>query len=223
MGDAQFLTYFLSQFATYRSRHHYFTEKRLRQAQGLYQRTIPRACTGIQQFRSRSDAVLIVGDTGQVIAEQVGHKQQPVGNLELRIIAFQHAVKLEKRIDGHHLNTRFRIMPGKRRFIKEFFGQTIRPRVTIADRIAQQVTVLVNQSEVHSPRINADAADGVALTNRLTDAVLHLLEQSREIPIDMIAHTHLPVGETANLFQLQYTPVDGTGHHATASTSEVHR
>ncbi|CCZ87772.1 unknown [Phocaeicola plebeius CAG:211] len=77
------------------SRHNHFSEKVLRKSQLPNQLEIPGACLGIQQFRRRSYAILIISHSRKVIAEQVGHEKQLVGHLQLHIVFLLHGIQLK--------------------------------------------------------------------------------------------------------------------------------
>ena len=81
--------------------------------------------------------------------------------------------------------------------------------------------MFVNQSEIHSPGVNTNTFYGISFLCSQFQSGLHIFEQGREIPVDMISYFDLPVGDAVYLFQLQFAMVKEAGDNPSTSASEV--
>ena len=76
---------------------------------------------------------------------------------------------------------------------KELVSHALRTGVAIADGVANEVAVAVDESEVYAPCVHGDARHLQSELRRLAQSGLHVLEESRKVPVDMLAKTHLSV------------------------------
>ena len=193
----------------------------LRKPQFPNQLEIPGTCFGIQQFRRRSYAILIISHSRKIIAEQIGHEKQLVGYLQLRIIFLLHGIQLKQGIDGHYLRTRFCIVHLYVHFREKLFRHPFRTAVAITHRITQQISLFVYQSEIHTPRINSDTLQRIAFFYCHTDAGLHILKQGKEIPVYMSSHPYLTVRKSVYRIQHKFTLGKVAGNHPATTSSKV--
>ena len=102
-----------------------------------------------------------------------------------------------------------------------FFGHPFGTAVAVTYRVTKQIAVLVDESEIHSPSIDADALYLIAFLCGFFQPVLHVLEEGGEVPIHMLAQFHLTVAETVHFFQFKFAVGDMAGHYTTTASAEV--
>ena len=108
---------------------------------------------------------------------------------------------------------------------KETFGHAIGARVAVAHGIAYEIAVAVDESEVYTPCVDGYARHLESELSGLLESCLHVLEEGGEIPIYMIAKTHLAVLESVNelhgeLFLTLFIGY-GSSDDATGAAAEV--
>ena len=220
--NTQFLHQLSLEHATTCPRLDNLTKEMLRQTQLFNQRIIPASCADVEQFRGRGNAVLHVSHTGEEVAEEVGHEEQLVSHLQLRVLLQLHGVELKQRIDGHHLCTTFGIVGLGIVRGKEAFGQTVGAMVTVADGITQQTSMTVDKTKIHAPGVDTDTTNTISLLHGHADAALHILKQGEEVPIDASAKLYLAVGKPADCVELQPSGLLEAGNDSATAASEVY-
>ena len=68
----------------------------------------------------------------------------------------------------------------------ESLDHPLRAVVTVIDRIADQVAVLVQQAVIHAPRINRKRADRQLRRGCFFKSLLQLMVQSEKIPVNVL-------------------------------------
>ena len=139
----------------------------------------------IEKFGCGSNAILVCCITCEEVTEEVGHEEKAVSRLQL--CRALDAEQLCQSINLHHLNTCSCIMLGGREGLEEFLCHAGGACIAVANGVAYELSVAVNQSEVHSPCVHADALNLIALGCGFLQTGLHVLEQGREVPVDMLA------------------------------------
>ena len=199
--------------------HYYFAKYLLGQSQSLDGFPRPLSALGIEEFGGGGYAILVVGLSGEEIAEQVGHEQKVLGRLELG--SALDAEQLCQSVYLHHLNAGGGIVLGGGECLKEFPGHAGGASISIAYGIANKLAVAVNQTEVHAPGVHTNTFNLVTLCSRFLQSYFHVLEQGRKIPMDMVAKANLTVAETVNLLHDELAILEPTGYNATTTATEV--
>ena len=78
---------------------------------------------------------------------------------------------------------------------EELVSHALRACVAVADGVADEVAVAVDESEVDTPCVHGDARHLQSELCRLAQSGLHVLEEGREVPVDVLAEAHLSVLE----------------------------
>ncbi len=149
--------HFIAQHAARCAGLHYFAENMARQAEFVNEGIVPVACTGVKKLGCRGYGILVVGFPGQEEAEKVGHEQQMAcGAEQCGSIAAQ-CHQTEKGIYGHHLRAVDGIMFLSGTRGEKFLGQPFYGLVAIAYGIADEVALVIDETEVDAPGIDTYA------------------------------------------------------------------
>ena len=100
---------------------------------------------------------------------------------------------MEQSVYLHHLSAVDGIVLGRVDGAEEFFSHALSARVAVAHRIADEVALAVDESEVDTPCVHSDASHVQSQLCGFAQSGLHVLEESREIPVYMFAQAHLSV------------------------------
>ena len=93
-------------------------------------------------------------------------------------------------------------------------------RVAVMEGVAHQLVVTVEQGEVHTPGIQAQAAQGCHLP-RFPQAGLDLGEQAQDIPMQVVPDPHRAVGEAVGFLQGQAAGLKLGQHHPPAAGPQI--
>ena len=153
----------------------------LRNRKGLQHIPVPGAGAGIQHLAGGGNGGFAHIRPAQGVSEQIGHKQQAAGFFPGFCVLLLHRQQLEQGVDGHDLAAGggiqgIRIHPGHR-----FFHHALGAAVPVVHRVAQQVSVFVQQAKVHAPGIKPDAVK----RTRFFNSLMHIGHQVGKIPAEM--------------------------------------
>ena len=198
-----------------------FAHQLLGKAQAVEDLLAPVPRAGIQQLAGGRDGVLHALLSRQKIGQQVGHEQHRVGHFQRGVAGLLHGVELEEGVELVEGDARQaeQLLPGDD--LADLVGHALGARVAIVHRQAQQISVLVQQAEVHAPGVDADARDLHVHAGQLQKRLLHLIHQSGQIPDEPAAEHHGVVGEAMDLLNLHLPVFEGTQHGAAAGRAEV--
>ena len=87
-------------------------------------------------------------------------------------------------------------MCGGVHLLEELSSHSFRAFVAIADGIADEASVAVDESEVHSPRVHGYSLHVQFQGSRLAQSFLHVGKECGEVPVESFSEAHLPVCET---------------------------
>ena len=75
-------------------------------------------------------------------------------------------------------------------------------------RVADQLTLRIEQREIHAPGVHTQAGDGVCLRRGFAQAGEHLIPQREHIPAQMSAGAHGFVQEAMRFGELQLAAIE---------------
>ena len=91
--------------------------------------------------------------SGEPVTEQVGDEQQCVGCGHLGVPGSRH--ELEQGVERLHLQSVDLVQLFGRQVAEDLLGDSVGACITVVDRVAQQIPVVVQQPVVHGPGIDA--------------------------------------------------------------------
>ena len=113
--------------------------------------------------------------------------------MQLRRVGLLETQELEQRVYLHHLRAVHAVVGGAVGVGEELVSHALCACVAVADGVADEVAVAVDESEVDPPCVHGDARHLQPELCRLAQSGLHVLEESRKVPVDMLAKAHLSV------------------------------
>ena len=157
-----------------RSRLHNLWEEGERNAERVQQPAGPGACKGVEHLGGGGVAEFANLGPAQPEVEQIGNGQEALCDLQMGGVAFHQAHHLVERIDGHELDAGL----GEHLFFgdarKDFLQHPLGAAVAVADRVADEIVVAVEEAEVYAPGINGQAGGAGARPRfAAVDAGLH--------------------------------------------------
>ena len=100
---------------------------------------------------------------------------------------------MEQSVYLHYLGAVYGVVFGWVGGAEEFFSHALGASVAIANGVAYKVALAVDESEVDTPCVHSDASHVQPQLCGFAQSGLHILKQSRKVPVDMFAQAHLTV------------------------------
>ena len=181
---------------------------------------VPVAGEDVEHLGGGGDGVFGLHLAGQQIVEQVGGEEQLVGALKQLGAVFRDRDELEEGVDLHELDAGALVDLVTGNGFEGLLHHAVGAVVAVVDRVFEHTAVLVEQSEIDAPGVDADAVEA-AVVPGLDDALLDLVEQAQSVPIEGAAHEHGVVCEAMDLFEIDPVSVIGRDHGASAGGAEI--
>jgi hypothetical protein len=77
------------------------------------------------------------------------------------------------------------------------------PGVAVADRVAQEASLTIEQAEVCAPSIDADAGDPDSPPGAEAQGLQQVVPEAQEVPVQCLSQQDRPIGKAMHLFQVQ--------------------
>ena len=109
--------------------------------------------------------------------EEVGDHQQPIRRVQHRVAVGRHRGELEDGVDRHQLNAGPLVELARGNLRQNTVDRGSTARVPIVDGVLQQVAAPVEETEVHSPGVDAHRLNPPRVTSPYSQALQHAVEQ----------------------------------------------
>ena len=157
---------------------------------------------------------------------QVGDHQEP-GRRRRPLALPRHRQELHQRVEGLELGPRAGVQLLARHEPAKLVDQAVGARVPVANGIGEQLAVLVQESEVHAPAVDAEAAQvGRSVPYPLADAceaALHLRQEALQHPAVVAVGVRRRLGEAVDDLELERLAPEAAEDDAPAARPEVDR
>lgn len=221
--NAEFCGQLRAKFSTQRARTVKLRKDFPRQAQRVDRLPIPVLRGGVIEHGGRCVGVFRLCLACQEEAQQVGQHQQCLRCVQCGVVLPLAAVKLVDGVEIHGCDAR----AGKeRREIDRLpdLRHILVDRIAVRPGIGQQLTVLVKQTIINAPGIDADAvefADICILKRKQT--LLQLVVEIRQIPVKDAVHLDVVVFKPVQLAHGEFLTVELAKNCAAIARAEVER
>ena len=221
--NAEFCGQFRTEFSTQRARTVKLREDLSGQAQRVNRLPVPVLRGGVIEHGGRCVGVFRLRFARQEEAQQVGQHQQCLRCVQCGVVLPLAAVKLVDGVEIHGRNAR----AGKeRREIDRLpdLRHILVDRIAVRPGIGQQLTVLVEQTVINAPGIDADAVKlpNVRVFER-QKALLQLAIQIRQIPVEHAVYLDVVVLKPVQLAHRDLLAVELAENGTSVARAEVER
>ncbi len=220
---SHFLLHFGSQLAQHRARSDHFLKNPLRISQLLNQLHIPVFRLWAHHLSGSGFGVLRGRHAGKHVMEIIRHQQHNLRLCKLLRLPHLQGHQLINRVEDCFLDAGAGIQIPLGNNLVYLFVHPLRASVPVSHRIADALTVPVQQHEVHAPGVHAYADGNLAQLRAFLHAQLNLCKQLVHIPAVLAVLLHHPVGKTVHLFQHHLTVLQMCQDVASAGCSDVNR
>ena len=205
-----------------RPRLHDFREEIERNTERVQHAAGPGAGNGVEHLRRRGIAEFTHLGAAQPVVEQIRNGQKARRNLQLGRTALYKTHHLIERIDRHELDAGLRehLCLGDSR--PDRLHHSLCPAVPVADRVADEITVAVQEAEVHAPGVDGQAGGGIGcVRSAAPDAHLYFPPEVEDIPLQDTVDGQRVVGKAMHLLQLQAGAIKMHRHYSTGLCANI--
>ena len=219
--EAHFLLYILRKITDYGSRHGYRTEHLRVISQHIDQLVIPVIGLRTDQLPGRSLCILVHLHACKQEVKIVRDHQDRLRLFQIFRMGLFHRHELIDRIEDLLLDAGPRIQIILRDHFIDFLIHSLCAAVTVSDRIAQDMVILIEQHVIHAPGINSHRYRDLADLFTLLQSVFDLGDQAVHIPAKrtvLIVHS---VRETVHFLELHLAVLHAGEHVASAGCADI--
>ena len=168
----------------------------VRQIEPLEQFGSPRHRLGIEELRGAGDRHFRTRNAGEPVVEQIRNTEQARRHAQRGRPREAHGIQLIQRVDLHELNAGVAEDLVARHGFEELLHHPVVARVAVVAGIIEQQPVTAEQCAIDAPGIDADAVEReFALAGGDGDAVLNLVPQAQDVPVECALHADRRIGK----------------------------
>ena len=215
---------FAREGAEVRPRGHDLAEEMRGQLEARGEPAIPAARRGVDELGRGRVGVFGDGAPGQPMVHEVRHEQEPASGGGQALAPMR--VELEQGVEVEELDAGAAEDLRPRNALEDTGGNPRRAHVAIADGVLDQPPVVVEESVVHAPAVDAEALhrtpELARARSRRPQARVDLGEDPRRVPAQVARHFARRVLEPPHLVEQKLSRRHAGEEHAPAPGAEVY-